>query len=73
MSKAAHLAFSKGILQRDQIKFLMKINDESKSRRSAKGHILGRRLEKSEGAVIGWNELKVRRAKRAEQAAAAAT
>ncbi|KAH4215279.1 hypothetical protein HBI06_257810, partial [Parastagonospora nodorum] len=30
MSKAAHLAFSKGILQRDQIQFLMKMNDESK-------------------------------------------
>ncbi|KAI2474816.1 hypothetical protein Ptr902_13780 [Pyrenophora tritici-repentis] len=54
MSKAAHLAFSKGILQRDQIQFLMKINDESKVRRSAKGHMLGRRVEKGEGAVIGW-------------------
>jgi hypothetical protein len=72
MSKAAHLAFSKGILQRDQIQFLTKINDESKVRRLAKGHILGRRLEKGEGAVMGWNELEVARAKRAEQAAAAA-
>ncbi|KAF7571173.1 hypothetical protein PtrSN002B_010254 [Pyrenophora tritici-repentis] len=72
MSKAAHLAFSKGILQRDQIQFLMKINDESKVRRSAKEHMLGRRVEKGEGAVIGWNELEVARAKRAEQAAATA-
>ena len=72
MSKAAHLAFSKGILQRDQIQFLTKINDESKVRRSAKGHILGRRAEKGEGAVMGWNELEGARAKRAEQAAAAA-
>ncbi|KAH3955986.1 hypothetical protein HBH51_259000 [Parastagonospora nodorum] len=72
MSKAAHLAFSKGILQRDQIQFLMKMNDESKVRKSAKGHILGRRAEKGEGAVLSWNELEVRRAGRAEQAAAAA-
>jgi hypothetical protein len=72
MSKAAHLAFSKGILQRDQIQFLMKINDESKARRSAKGHILGRRVEKGQGAVMGYDELEAARAKRAEQAAATA-
>lgn len=72
MPKAAHLAFSKGILQRDQIQFLMKIKDESKIRRSAKGHILGRRVEKGEGAVMGWNELEVARTKRAQQAATAA-
>jgi hypothetical protein len=72
LSKAAHLAFSKGILQRDQIKFLMKIKDGSKARRSAKGYILGRSLEKGQGAVMGYDELEVARAKRAEQAAAAA-
>jgi hypothetical protein len=72
LSKAAHLAFSKGILQRDQIQFLMKINDESKARRSAKGHILGRRLKEGQGAVMGYDELEVARAKRAEQDAAAA-
>lgn len=72
MSKAAHLAFSKGILQRDQIQFLMKINDESKVRRSTKGHILGRRVEKGEGAVMGWDQLEAARATRAEHAAAAA-
>jgi hypothetical protein len=72
MSKAAHLAFSKGILQRDQIQFLTKINDESKVRKSAKGHILGRRAEKGEGAVMGWNELEAKRAERNEQAATAA-
>ncbi|CAN9134459.1 unnamed protein product [Alternaria alternata] len=72
MSKAAHLAFSKGILQRDRIQFLMKINDESKTRRSAKGHILGRRAEKGEGAVMGWDQLEAARAKRAEQVVAAA-
>jgi hypothetical protein len=72
MSKAAHLAFSKGILQRDQIQFLMKINDESKVRRSAKGHILERRAEKGQGAVLGYEELEVRRAERAEQVATAA-
>jgi hypothetical protein len=72
MSKAAHLAFSNGILQRDQIQFLTKMNDESKVRKSAKGYILGRRAEKGEGAVMGWNELEAKRAKRAEEAAAAA-
>jgi hypothetical protein len=72
MSKAAHLAFSKGTLQRDHIQLLMKINDESKVRRSAKGHILGRRMEKGQGAVMGWDELEAARAKRAEQAAATA-
>jgi hypothetical protein len=72
MSKAAHLAFSKGILQRDQIQFLTKINDESKVRKSAKGHILERRAEKGQGAVLGYEELEGRRAERAEQAAAAA-
>lgn len=66
------MAFSKGILQRDQIQFLMKINDESKARRAAKGNILGRRLEKGQGAVMGYDELEVARAKRVEQAAAAA-
>jgi hypothetical protein len=73
MSKAAHLAFSKGILQRDQIQFLTNINDESKVRKSAKAHILGRRAEKGEGAIMGWDELEAARAKRAEQAAATAT
>jgi hypothetical protein len=72
MSKAAHLAFSKGILQRDQIQFLTKMNDESKVRKSAKVYILGRRAKKGEGAVMGWNELEGARAKRAEEAAAAA-
>jgi hypothetical protein len=67
------LAFSKVILQRDQIQFLTKIHDDSKVRRSAKGQILGRRPKRGEGAVMGWNELGGARAKRTEQAAAAAT
>jgi hypothetical protein len=50
----------------------MKINDESKVRRSTKGHIHRRRAEKGEGAVMGWDQLEAARATRAEQAAAAA-
>jgi hypothetical protein len=40
------------------------MNDESKVRKLAKGYILGRRAEKGERAVMGWNELKGARAKR---------
>jgi hypothetical protein len=43
----------------------MKINDESKARRSTEVHILGRRAEKGQGAVMGWYELEAARAKRA--------
>jgi hypothetical protein len=57
MSKAAHLAFSKGILQRDQIQFLLKINNESKVRGLTKGNILGRKMEKGQGAVMDYDEL----------------
>lgn len=61
LSKAAHLAFSNGILQRDQIRFLTKINDEAKVRRSTRADILGK------AKVMGYNELEEARAKRAEQ------
>lgn len=54
MSKAAYLAFSKGTytLPRDPIQFLTKINDKFKVRKSAREHILGRRVTKSKQAVI---------------------
>lgn len=63
LSKAAHLAFSKGILQRDQIQFLMKVNNEAKVRRSTKSDVLGK------AKVMGFNELEEARAKRAEKEA----
>jgi hypothetical protein len=72
LSKVTHVAFSNGILQRGQIQFLMRINDESKTRRSAKGHILRRRLEKGQGAVMGFDELEAARAEHAGQAVATA-
>ncbi|KAF2004661.1 DDE-domain-containing protein [Amniculicola lignicola CBS 123094] len=61
LSKAAHLVFSKGILQRDQIRFPMKTNDEAKVRQSTRVDILG------EAKVMGFNELEEARAKRAEK------
>lgn len=67
LSKAAHLAFSNGILQRDQIRFLTKINDKAKVRRSTRADILGR------AKVMGFDELEEARAKRAEKEAAKAT
>ncbi|KAL5370831.1 hypothetical protein DPSP01_014644 [Paraphaeosphaeria sporulosa] len=57
-SKAAHLAFSRGILQRDQIRFLMKVNDEAKVRRSTRSEILGT------AKVMGFDELEAKRAER---------
>jgi hypothetical protein len=63
LSKAAHLAFSNGILQRDRIQFLMQINNEAKTRRSTKAEILGK------AKVMGFDELEEARAKRAEQLA----
>jgi predicted LPLAT superfamily acyltransferase len=62
-SKAAHLAFSRGILQRDQINFLIKVNDEAKVRRSANRGVL------VNAKVIGDSELREARAKRAEKVA----
>lgn len=65
--KAAHLAFSKGILQRDLIRFFMKINDEAKVRPSTRGaNILGK------AKVMGFTEPEEARANRAEKDAAKA-
>jgi hypothetical protein len=66
-SKATHLAFSRGILQRDQIKFLMKVNDEAKVRKATQSTVLAK--GKGEGKVIGFEELEEARRKRAEQKA----
>jgi len=62
-SKTAHLAFSWGILQRDQINFLMKVNNKAKVRRSADRGVPGN------VKVMGDDELREARAKRAEKVA----
>jgi hypothetical protein len=61
--KAAHLAFSRGVLQRDQIGFLMKVNNEAKVRSSADRGVLGN------ARVMGDDELEAARAKLAEKEA----
>lgn len=61
--KAARVCLAKSAIQNDQIRFLLKINNEAKVRRSTKSEILG----KGEGKVMGWEDLE---AKRAEKAAA---
>ncbi|KAL5374569.1 hypothetical protein DPSP01_011848 [Paraphaeosphaeria sporulosa] len=66
-SKATHLAFSRGILQRDQIKFLMKVNDEAKVQKATKSTILAK--GKGEGKVIVFEDLEEVRRKRAKQIA----
>ncbi|KAF9730283.1 transposase [Paraphaeosphaeria minitans] len=67
ISKAAHLAFSRGILQRDQIKFLMQVNDEAKVRKATQSIVLAK--GKGEGKVMGFEDLEEARRKRAEQKA----
>lgn len=64
-AKAAQVSFAKGALQQNYIQLLLKINDEAKVRRSTKPPILGR------AKVIGYDELKEAREKRAEAEAAA--
>lgn len=54
----------KGALQQNHIQLLLKVNDEAKVRRSTKPLILGR------AKVMGYDELKEAREKRAEVEAA---
>jgi len=63
-TKAGQTSIAKGILQQNQIRFLIKMNDESKARRSTKSEILGR------AKVMSWEDLKEARTKRAEKEAA---
>jgi hypothetical protein len=65
--KAAQLSFAKGALQQNHIQHLLKINDETKVRRSTKSLVLGTTK------VMGYEELQDARAKRAETEAAKAT
>lgn len=66
---AAQICLVKGSLQQDRIRFLMKINDEAKTRRSTKSDILA----KGEGLVISYEHLVAKRSARAayEQSKAA--
>jgi hypothetical protein len=64
-AKAAQVSFAKGALQQNHIQLLLKVNDEAKVRRSTKPLILGR------AKVMGYDELKQAREKRAEAEAAA--
>jgi hypothetical protein len=64
-AKAAQVSFAKGALQQNHIQLLLKVNDEAKVRRSTKPLILGR------AKVMGYDELKEAREKRAEAEAAA--
>jgi hypothetical protein len=63
-AKAAQISFAKGALQQNHIQLLLKVNDEAKVRRSTKPLILGR------AKVMGYDELKDAREKRAEAEAA---
>jgi REP element-mobilizing transposase RayT len=66
-SKAAQLSFAKGALQQNHIRLLLKVNDEAKVRRSTKLLVLGT------AKVMGYEELRDARAKRAEMEAAEET
>jgi DDE superfamily endonuclease len=63
---AAQISFAKRALQRDQIRFLSKVNNEAKVRRSTKSVVLGK------AKVMSYEDLEEARAKRAakEQAMA---
>lgn len=63
-SNAAQTSFAKGVLQQHQIRFLIRMNDESKVRRSTASVILGK------AKVMSYEDLEEARAKRAEKEAA---
>jgi DDE superfamily endonuclease len=65
VNNAALRAFPKDSLQQDHIQFLIKMNDESKPRRSTKSVVLGK------AKVMSYEDLKEAREKRAARDAAA--
>lgn len=65
---AAQMCLVHGALQQDRIRFLMRINDEAKVRRSTKSEILA----KGEGVVISYEHLVAKRAARAAEVQAKA-
>jgi len=66
--KITQISFAKGVLQQDHIRFLNRINDEAKVRRSTKSEILA----KGVGKVMSYEDFEAARAARAakEQAKA---
>ena len=63
-TNAAQTPFAKGVLQQNQIQFLIRMNDESKVRRSTTSVVLGK------AKVMSYEDLEEARAKRAEKEAA---
>lgn len=61
LAKAAQTSLARSALQEDQIRFLLKINDESKARRSTRSIVLGK------AKVMSYEDLEEARAKRTEQ------
>ena len=66
LTKAARVFLSKNALQRDQIHFLLKMSNESKTRRSTKSLVLGK------GKVMSYGDLKEARTERMKKNAAKA-
>ncbi|KAK7177814.1 hypothetical protein PSPO01_16138 [Paraphaeosphaeria sporulosa] len=60
-------SFATGTLQQNQIRFLLKVDDETKVRRATKSLVLGT------AKVMGYEEVQHARAKRAEAEAAKKT
>jgi hypothetical protein len=58
LTNAAQTAFAKGALQKAQIQFLLKINNEAKVRRSTKSLVLGK------AKVMSYEDLVTKRAER---------
>ena len=65
-TNAAQTSFAKGVLQQHQIRFLIRMNDEFKVRRSTMSMVLG----KAKAKVMSYEDLEEARAKRAEKEAA---
>lgn len=66
---ALQTCLTKGAVQQDYLRFLLKINDESKTRRSTKSNILA----KGEGLVISYEHLVAKRQELAAKAQAKAS
>lgn len=66
LTKAGQTSFAKSVLQQHQIRFLIRMNDESKVRRSTTSVVLGK------AKVMSYEDLVEARAKRAEKESAKA-
>jgi hypothetical protein len=61
------MSFAERALQQDQIKFLLKVNNKAKPRRTTKSLVLGK------AKVMKWEDLEAARTKRVEKEKARAT